>query len=294
MSYNLGRLARQISIDSDGSIVTIDGSKVISGSADPTSTTAGIIGDFYHQTTDDTLFVYDENGDWVSVGGGSGGSGGSVDSEDIRDIVAAAFTAGDAEYDHIVDEHHLTNAVLDLFTLESLEDVNVGDPGTAEDGYVITYNSTNDDYELESGTTANDIDTRIGLANLEDLDDTPDTTPQDATRQVLSIMNGVQSWQAYVTTGTINNTITQSRGIDSFTIYTESNGTILTTDVSNAKYRYKGVLTLSDDSDGEALIIRVVRRDLEDRTVAEHNDNINVVQLDFDNIEADPDSVTYT
>ena len=293
MSYNLGRLARQISIDSDGGIVTIDGSKVISGAADPTGTTAGTTGDFYHQTTDDTLFVYSEDSDWVSVGGGSGGSGGSVDSEDIRDIVADAFTSGDTEYDHIVDEHHLTNDVLNLFTLVNLEDTAFGTPGSAEDGYRVVYDFATGDYVLDPGTTDSDIDARIGLVKLEDLDDTPDITSQSSTRQVLSIVNGSQSWQPYITSGTVNNTIIQSRGIDSFTVYTKSDGTVLTTDRSDAKYRYKGVLTLTNESDTSILIIRVVRRDLVNGTVTQFDDNTNVTQSQFDGIEGDPNSVTY-
>ena len=155
---------------------------------------------------------------------------------------------------------------------------------------------SNGEITIEGATVSDsDVDDRIAAANIADLNDTPDT-PSSTTRQVLSEIGGALTWETYVTTGTVNNI--PNRGIDTFTVYTgdeDSDGTVLTGDRTDAKYRYKGVLTSSSDSDGnDILIIRVVQRDLDDGTKATFDDNTGVTQLQFDGIEADPDSVTYT
>ena len=71
MNFKLGRLVPQLTIDSSSGLVMIAGATVHSGSADPTSTNPDepTVGDFYHQTTSDSLFLYDGT-DWTSVSGG--------------------------------------------------------------------------------------------------------------------------------------------------------------------------------------------------------------------------------
>ena len=120
------------------------------------------------------------------------------------------------------------------------------------------------------------------------------TTPNTSTRQYLSVLNGTLGY-AGVSTESVTNNFTSGLNIDAFVLFTTSDAENSSTSTSRSgqSFSYRGILRLSNDGSTETLSIYVIKTNLSTDAESTYSET-GVVQGDFDSIESDPNSVTYT
>ena len=346
MNYNLGRLLPQLNVDGDGH-VTIDGATTYRGSADPTSTNPSdpVVGDIFHQFTDNELFVYNGSSWSNGIGGGGSGSGQGIEEVSTLPTTFTSYPVGTqvqltaTNAGNIAGRYESTGAAWIYKTIG--EDALVTGNGnylfdytfngsniaeialTPAPGIVNVTEGTSSTVSIsqfdhisvvlsdsshvvfikrEGGraavTTADWLDEFDSTSYDKITQDINDIFGENSNidfssgtdQRVLVLQSGEWATAAYNDSGGVTNTFTSSLGIDSFTVFSNEDGTDVTTDMaSDSRYRYKGILTQTNDGSTTTLSIRVVRRDLNNRIVAEYDDDAGT-QDEFNNLRMDPNN----